>query len=727
MAQAGFTPISLYYSATAAAVPLAANLVAGELALNTVDGKLYYKSLAGVVTLLAGATAGPAGGSNTQVQFNSSGALAGSANLTWSGTTLAVTGTLTTTGTAATNTTAFTAGSTTTGFNRGRISNTGGDLRFGIDSSVGAEAVAGSAAYSSFIGSFTNTPFYLVSNSAIVGTVSSTGLAVTGTLSNTGLFTNFTNTAKTSGTLVSFRLAQTNEAVNYGALQGSFVGAAAAANRLWSLQTVDQGLANAGILSLQPDGGTLLASGLTVGRGAGFINGNTVLGNLALAGSNVGVGLTAVGYTALATNTGGTYNSAFGFQALVGNLTGANNTALGTDTLVSNQGGNNNTAVGYQAGYTNVSGSNNFYGGFQTGYHQTASSNTAIGFGAYIGTALQANNGAGNTAFGNAALQVNYSGSFNVAVGGSALIANTTASNNTAVGYEAGASTNAGSGNVFLGYRAGYLNQAGNDNTFVGNNAGYGGGQPNYGNVAVGIGAGGLLGAGANYNTFIGVGAGAAVTSGAGNTVVGGFSGQQNGVDIRTASGRIAIADGAGSVRYYHDGSASAIVYPNIVPSPTIFYVWDTARFYPNPDNSLNLGLGSNRFNTVYASNGTINTSDENEKQDIRELSALELAVAQEIKGLFKTYRWKSAVAEKGDAARIHVGVIAQDVKEAFAKHGLDASRYALWCSDTWFEVDGKASPIAAEPFTAETPNAVPKTRLGIRYDQLLAFVISAL
>lgn len=53
MAATGYTPISLYYSATASAVPLAANLTAGELALNTADGKLYYKNSSNVVTLLA--------------------------------------------------------------------------------------------------------------------------------------------------------------------------------------------------------------------------------------------------------------------------------------------------------------------------------------------------------------------------------------------------------------------------------------------------------------------------------------------------------------------------------------------------------------------------------------------------------------------------------------------------------------------------------------------------
>jgi len=51
MAQAGYTPISLYYSTTAAAVPTAANLVPGELAININDGKLYYENSSGVVTL----------------------------------------------------------------------------------------------------------------------------------------------------------------------------------------------------------------------------------------------------------------------------------------------------------------------------------------------------------------------------------------------------------------------------------------------------------------------------------------------------------------------------------------------------------------------------------------------------------------------------------------------------------------------------------------------------
>jgi hypothetical protein len=55
MAQANYTPISLYYSTTPTQVPIAGNLVNGELAINIADGKLYFKNNSGVVTLLADA------------------------------------------------------------------------------------------------------------------------------------------------------------------------------------------------------------------------------------------------------------------------------------------------------------------------------------------------------------------------------------------------------------------------------------------------------------------------------------------------------------------------------------------------------------------------------------------------------------------------------------------------------------------------------------------------
>jgi hypothetical protein len=102
MAQSGYTPILIYGSGTASNVPLAANMTTSaagvELALNYADGKLYYKDGSGTIKVLAGTGGtGVVAGSNTQIQFNNSGVFGASSNLTWNGTTLAVTGSFTAT------------------------------------------------------------------------------------------------------------------------------------------------------------------------------------------------------------------------------------------------------------------------------------------------------------------------------------------------------------------------------------------------------------------------------------------------------------------------------------------------------------------------------------------------------------------------------------------------------------------------------------------------------
>jgi Chaperone of endosialidase len=77
MAQAGYTPISLYYSTTASTAPTSGNLVNGELAINITDGKLYYKDNGGTVQIIAskagasGDVVGPASATdNAIVRFD---------------------------------------------------------------------------------------------------------------------------------------------------------------------------------------------------------------------------------------------------------------------------------------------------------------------------------------------------------------------------------------------------------------------------------------------------------------------------------------------------------------------------------------------------------------------------------------------------------------------------------------------------------------------------------
>jgi hypothetical protein len=127
-------------------------------------------------------------------------------------------------------------------------------------------------------------------------------------------------------------------------------------------------------------------------------------------------------------------------------------------------------------------------------------------------------------------------------------------------------------------------------------------------------------------------------------------------------------------------------------------------------DNAIDLGKSAARFNDIFATNGTIQTSDQNEKQDIEDLTDAEERVAVAAKGLLKKFRWKNAVEDKGDDARIHFGIIAQDLQAAFEAEGLDAGRYGMFTSNTWTDENGEE-----------------QTRMGVRYSELLAFIISAI
>ena len=157
-------------------------------------------------------------------------------------------------------------------------------------------------------------------------------------------------------------------------------------------------------------------------------------------------------------------------------------------------------------------------------------------------------------------------------------------------------------------------------------------------------------------------------------------------------------------------------------------------------DDTTDLGFSSMRFDDVFATNGTIQTSDENEKQDIASMTTAELAVGKRLSTLFKTFRWKSKVTEKADKARTHSGIVAQQVKEAFEAEGLDATKYALFCSDTWWEKEISVDAVEADEekgieakdaYTyidnkyVETEGYSEKTRLGVRYPELLSFIAS--
>jgi hypothetical protein len=165
---------------------------------------------------------------------------------------------------------------------------------------------------------------------------------------------------------------------------------------------------------------------------------------------------------------------------------------------------------------------------------------------------------------------------------------------------------------------------------------------------------------------------------------------------IGTSGGRVYFADDATNGITF--SSSSAIMWPSNSSGGVV-------------DDTMDIGSSSYRFDDIYATNGTIQTSDRNEKQDIAELSDAEQRVAVAAKGLLRKFRWKDRVAEKGDEARTHFGIIAQDLQAAFVAEGLDAGDYAMFISSTWTDEE-----------TGEE-----RTRMGVRYSELLAFIIAAI
>jgi hypothetical protein len=150
---------------------------------------------------------------------------------------------------------------------------------------------------------------------------------------------------------------------------------------------------------------------------------------------------------------------------------------------------------------------------------------------------------------------------------------------------------------------------------------------------------------------------------------------------------------------------------------------WDLNRnFSPGADGSLSLGKAVDRWSVVYATTGSINTSDAREKTFFVIENSEKLA-ALEIKANLRKFQFNSAIDEKGDDARIHFGASAQQVGEIMESHGLDPNKYGFYCYDEWDEQE----EIKNEKEEVVQEYRASGNRYGIRYEELLSFILSAI
>jgi hypothetical protein len=282
-----------------------------------------------------------------------------------------------------------------------------------------------------------------------------------------------------------------------------------------------------------------------------------------------------------------------------------------------------------------------------------------------------------NAALGTGALNSNTTGANNTGLGYEALRSTTTANNNTAVGYQAGYSNTTGTRNAFFGDGAGFTQTGASGNTFIGRNAGRL--TTGQGNTFVGFEAGYSVTTG-NNNTFIGPaysgingGTGDVMTTGSNNVIIGRFTGNQGGLDIRTLSNRIVLSDGDGNPRGVFDSDGS--FYIGLTPPPgyggnagfVVTYLGSTRpgiRFYDTltgssastVQNFVRNGTSVGQIYTTDTATAYVTSSDYRLKENVQPMTGA-LAKVTQLKPC--TYTWKSSDADGQ-------GFIAHELQEVF-------------------------------------------------------------
>lgn len=152
------------------------------------------------------------------------------------------------------------------------------------------------------------------------------------------------------------------------------------------------------------------------------------------------------------------------------------------------------------------------------------------------------------------------------------------------------------------------------------------------------------------------------------------------------------------NVQVWNNAASSSGFHSFAVGGTEVVRIAST-NLQPRVDNTLSLGTASLRWSTVYASNGTINTSDETLKTPVITETAREAVAAGAIKSSIYSYKW----TDGSDGDKVHFGVGAQTVESILKCNGLNPEKYAF----LFKEEDDKG-----------------KLTYGIRYNELIMFIL---
>jgi hypothetical protein len=117
------------------------------------------------------------------------------------------------------------------------------------------------------------------------------------------------------------------------------------------------------------------------------------------------------------------------------------------------------------------------------------------------------------------------------------------------------------------------------------------------------------------------------------------------------------------SLKTYVDGVANAGVSIN------------QNAFYPDSDGTRACGYSNAKWTNVYATNGTISTSDRTHKKNIQELDDRYIQLFNKLIPVSFEFNYT-------DSDRVHIGFISQDVESAMDELGISDLEFAGFCKD---------------------------------------------
>lgn len=138
--------------------------------------------------------------------------------------------------------------------------------------------------------------------------------------------------------------------------------------------------------------------------------------------------------------------------------------------------------------------------------------------------------------------------------------------------------------------------------------------------------------------------------------------------------------------------------------------IYSNGAVCPDEDGGTSLGLGEYRWSQLYSKKAEINTSDKNEKHDIKDIS-------EKYEELFFKLKPKSFLFNEGD--RIHIGIVAQELEESMNEIGITNTDLAAFCRDVKKKTQKTESGEVIEVDDLDETGQ-KQYRYGVRYSEFI-------